>query len=175
MAAPGQRQTGNCWNTPLRSLVSEMVTNAVERGAGDPRCQTQAAQRGHTGGHEPFAAGLFSWKAAAFEQLDAHTTAAQLNRQRRTGDTSTGNQNIRHSLSRMRAPKRRWPAWPGRCIKTSQAKNAVCGPSQRDTQDWPAAPALRPPTAARESTRARLLPGSQSAKLYESRAAQPDR
>src|SRR5260370_42640929 len=115
MPPPGQGRPGNFWKTPLRSLVSQMVTDAVKGSAGDPRCQTQAAQRRHSCGHEPFAAGLFFWKAAAFEQLDAHTTAAQLNRQRRTGDTSTGHDDIAHAIAmlvhrREMAPARQAPA-----------------------------------------------------------------
>src|SRR5258708_38971303 len=73
-----------------------MVANAPEGSARDPRSQSQAAQCGHSGRHQSFAARLFSRKTTALEEFNGETSPPKLNRQGRTGDASTNNEDVGH-------------------------------------------------------------------------------
>ena len=91
------RQTRDQGESPFGSVIAEMIPHPIERSAADRVGQTHSAENGHSPWHQSFAARLFFRILPTLNELNGEALASQQDRQRRSGDATSSDQDVRHN------------------------------------------------------------------------------
>src|SRR5215472_4216330 len=121
LSAPDNGNVARWWESSLSDLLAKMIPHAVERHTPDGFRYAQLFQYAHPGWHDPLAACFLSREVSALEQFNIDSLATQQDRQRRSRDSASNNENIsRHQASRLQVC--------AACISSPEHKRIISTP-----------------------------------------------